>query len=260
MSKSSVAKESDIFKALSHPKRREILKFIAQRGSVSYSELTEIEPKLGVLYHHLRLLGDLIYQDKNKLYHLTEKGQKAYEFLETFFLEPSEKSIHTVLTPRPFIERIEGRVYSVVLLVLLILTSYIWALQDDFVPVFLFIAPIVTHYIPPWSIAITTWFLSSLLIVVVIRVAFQHYCSLFDLLVKSSPSFIILNMFPIIVLLVSSETILFVFYFILQLFAILFMVSAVSVAGRINLRKAALSVISLHYISIVVYLIYISIV
>ncbi len=260
MGRKTILKEGDIFKALSHPKRREILKFIAQRGSVSYSELTEIEQKSGVLYHHLRLLGDLIYQDKNKLYRLTEKGQKAYEFLETFFLEPSEKSIHTFLTPRPFIEKLEGKAYTFILMTLLFLTSFTWSLQDEFVPVFLFIAPIETYYVPLWGIALITWFLSSLLLVGIVRIAFQHYCGFLDLLVKSSPAFIILNMFPLFVSLISSGEVLFVFYFILQLFAILFMVSAVSVAGRINLRKAALSVISLHYLSIIIYLIYVNMV
>ena len=244
----------DLFKALSHPTRREILRLIARKGAVSYKELTKLEPKAGVLYHHLRLLGDLIYQDEHRLYRLTDEGFKAIEFLDTIFLEPTEKSIHKYITPRPFLEMIEGRRLQIILISVFLLTSLIWQLQHEYVQLFIFIAPLTPKLIPAWLFPIISWILSSAILTLIIRVIYQRYCSFQDVLIKLIPGLLILNLFPIFLFLVHNIIVEIIIYFCLQMVSLLFIISAVSVSGRISLRKSALSVIPLHYLSIILYL------
>jgi len=247
--------KTDLFKALGHPTRREILRLIARKGAVSYKELTKLEPKAGVLYHHLRLLGDLIYQDENKLYRLTEMGIKAHDFLETFFLEPTEKSIQRFITPRPFLERLEGRKIYVLLIFICVLSSLLWQLQENYIQIFVFIAPRIYRILPSPLVAILSWVASSVVLAIIVRVFYQRYCRIVDMLVKTSPGFLLINIFPLTLWVIPNILLEIAIYLILQIFALLFIVSAVSVVGRINLRKSALAVISLHYLSIAVYLI-----
>jgi len=246
----------DLFKALGHPTRRHILKYIARNGSASYSELTEIEPKSGVLYHHLRLLGNLIYQDNNKLYRLTDAGYKAVEFLDTMFLEPHEKSIHAVLTPRPIIERIEGSKFATLFLVAFFLSSLLWYNVREYVPLFLFIAPLETTDYLPLVFIYASWFFSSIMLSVIVKLAYQRYCSYSDLLLKSIPAFLLINLFPIVLYITDNVIVFIATYFLIQIFALLYVIATVSVVARITLRRSALAVISLHYISIMVYLVF----
>lgn len=247
--------KTDLFKALSHPTRRKILRLLAMKGAVSYTDLTKLEPKAGVLYHHLKLLGDLIYQDENKLYRLNERGQKAYEFLENFFLEPTEKSFHKFIVPRRFLERLEGWGPSITLILLCILSSLVWQLQDEYIQIFIFIAPQINTNLPPTLISIASWVASSIILAVIVRMFYQHYCNIIDMLVKTVPGFWLINIFPLVLYLIPNLLLEIIVYLILQIFALFFIVSAVSIVGRVNLRKSALVVISHHYISIALYLI-----
>ena len=73
----------EIWKALSNKIRRDLLTFIGERESVSFTEIqSQFEMKVGTLYHHLDTLGDLIAQDSQKKYLLTLKGHKAYQLIE----------------------------------------------------------------------------------------------------------------------------------------------------------------------------------
>ncbi|MHA1302885.1 MAG: ArsR/SmtB family transcription factor [Candidatus Heimdallarchaeaceae archaeon] len=72
-----------LFEALSHPIRRQILKKLAEEEEVSYTQLVETTNlKAGPLYHHLKVISNLIYQSEKKLYRLTEEGEKAIALLE----------------------------------------------------------------------------------------------------------------------------------------------------------------------------------
>jgi DNA-binding transcriptional ArsR family regulator len=59
--------KADLFAALSHPIRRQILEFIAENKEVSYTQLTEtFELKSGPLYHHLRRIKQFVFQNNEK--------------------------------------------------------------------------------------------------------------------------------------------------------------------------------------------------
>ncbi len=243
--------EVDIFKALGHPLRRKILRMIAERGSVSYKELSRIEPKSGVLYHHLRLLGDLIYQDDNRRYRLTEKGARAYELLMSVFLEPQDKSIHRFLAPRWMFELIEGKISLLVVGVFLASTLLWWGSRD--IPVLLTIIPNYgSTILPKVFIPIINWVSSSVVTTWIIRFVLGRRVSVVDVMVKSTPSFIIINLYPVVIWMFPHTVLDIVFLCIIQFFALMFLVSAVSVVGRVSLRKAGIIVIVLHYISLLV--------
>jgi DNA-binding transcriptional ArsR family regulator len=78
--------EIALFRNLGHPLRRKIIRFVNDRGHVSYTDLRDafhIEP--GTLYFHLESLMTpdcpLLQQDREKTYHITPLGQLAATFL-----------------------------------------------------------------------------------------------------------------------------------------------------------------------------------
>ena len=74
--------EESVFKTLSHKKRRDILRFIGERGQATF---TEIKNSVGVddspsLSYHLNTLTPLVVQKEGK-YGLSELGHDAYNLL-----------------------------------------------------------------------------------------------------------------------------------------------------------------------------------
>lgn len=242
--------EIDIFKVLSHPLRREIILYIAKKRGASYKDLIKIVPKPGALYHHLRLLGDLIYQDENKVYYLTEKGRRVYDFLVSEFLIPEEKSVHILLTPRPLLELIEGKI-AILLLILCMLSNFIWILRSDVVPIFILIAPVNHPYFLGPIIAACNWIGSNYILTYLVRVLFRRHISLEETIKKSVPVFLIVNLYPIFII---EENVLIIatLYVLVQFFGLMFSISAVSVVARLPLRSSLVTVIILHYMALIV--------
>lgn len=75
------SEEEAVFKALSHPIRRKIVHVIGKNGYATFTSFSKIEPRVGLLYYHLNIMKDLLYQDEKKRYKLSELGKKAYELL-----------------------------------------------------------------------------------------------------------------------------------------------------------------------------------
>ncbi|MFX0182403.1 MAG: winged helix-turn-helix domain-containing protein [Candidatus Hodarchaeota archaeon] len=82
---------TETFKALSHPLRQDIILILAERqsGTIGFTALQkELNYKrnkavqVGTIYHHVKLLGDIIHQDESsKSWILSEKGWFAYNLL-----------------------------------------------------------------------------------------------------------------------------------------------------------------------------------
>ncbi|MCG3227134.1 MAG: helix-turn-helix transcriptional regulator [Candidatus Heimdallarchaeota archaeon] len=90
----------EIFSVLSHPIRRKILELIEKEKEVSYTQLTEtFELKSGPLYHHLRKMGQFVYQREDKKYCLTEEGLKAIAMLQGVD-GPSFEDLGTLVKPK----------------------------------------------------------------------------------------------------------------------------------------------------------------
>jgi len=242
--------EIEIFKVLSHPLRRKILRLIASRGAVSYKELAKLEPKAGVLYHHLRLLGDLITQDSDKRYVLTEKGERAYEILTSIFIEPSERSIHRILTPRWAFELIEGRIAVLTVAIFLLSTLLWWG--SNAIPILITVIPDYGHiHMPPIVFPVINWLGSSLVSCILIRLGAGRRADARNMLLKSTPSLTLINLYPLISRILTNFILRIILLAVLQFFAILFLISAISVVARISIRVASLITIVLHYLSIV---------
>lgn len=76
-------KEENFYSALSHEIRRKMLKIIGEQGYSSFTNFKKIlGTSTGTIYHHLEVLKDLIFQEKNKKYYLTILGGHAYKFLD----------------------------------------------------------------------------------------------------------------------------------------------------------------------------------
>ncbi|MGQ9514357.1 MAG: winged helix-turn-helix domain-containing protein [Thermoproteota archaeon] len=99
---------SKVLIALGHEKRRRIVQLLGERGALSVSELKrEMKVSTGSLYHNISLLGDLLSQDRDRRYVLTEKGRRINELLSSGVLsevrEPFGgrlRSLMNLLIPR----------------------------------------------------------------------------------------------------------------------------------------------------------------
>jgi DNA-binding HxlR family transcriptional regulator len=75
---------NDLFEAVSHPLRIEILKVLAEKPQRFADVKRALKIKSsGLLDFHLKKLGDLVTVDKEGCYVLTEKGFAALQAVET---------------------------------------------------------------------------------------------------------------------------------------------------------------------------------
>lgn len=71
-----------VYSALGNPYRRQIVQILRERGKAGFKELHEaLKISVGALYHHLDTLGELVTQDPEKKYTLTDKGRAAINAL-----------------------------------------------------------------------------------------------------------------------------------------------------------------------------------
>lgn len=82
---SKEGKELDIFriyKLLDHPVRKEIIEFLGEQDRLGFKEFKErLQINVGALYYHFDVLSDLIAQDEDRKYILTDLGKMAYQLL-----------------------------------------------------------------------------------------------------------------------------------------------------------------------------------
>jgi hypothetical protein len=82
---------TEVFKALSHPIRQDILLLLADHQEIGFTVLQQQlsnfqhngkSVQVGTIYHHVKLLGDLIdHNESSKTWSLSEKGWFAYNLL-----------------------------------------------------------------------------------------------------------------------------------------------------------------------------------
>ncbi|MFX1282949.1 MAG: ArsR/SmtB family transcription factor [Promethearchaeota archaeon] len=96
MSKQPDENLTDIFKALSHPLRQDIISILAERQQMEGIGFTALQNELnqdqsrskpvqvGTIYHHIGLLGDLVNQsEESKSWILSERGWFAFNLLKS---------------------------------------------------------------------------------------------------------------------------------------------------------------------------------
>jgi hypothetical protein len=75
-------KKSFYLRLLKSPARKTILLYLAQHGSCRFVDIKrDTGLTTGVIYHHLRSLGQFIVQDQNKFYSLNEEGKRLASYV-----------------------------------------------------------------------------------------------------------------------------------------------------------------------------------
>jgi len=120
----------EIFAALKHPVRRQILLFLEERGEASFTQVQNavgIEDT-GLMSYHLKELAPLVEQSERGKYHLSEVGQAGVELFQRVERERHRSSV----TVRTEIDKYlsETIVKSVLLALLLAFTWGVPATVD----------------------------------------------------------------------------------------------------------------------------------
>ncbi len=85
----------EIFAALKHPVRRQILLFLEERGEASFTQIqnaVDIEDT-GLMSYHLKEIGPLVEQSKRGKYRLSEVGQAGTELFQRVERERHRSSV-----------------------------------------------------------------------------------------------------------------------------------------------------------------------
>ncbi len=145
----------DVYSALSHSIRRQIIAMIGDQGAVSYTDLTELGLEPGTLYFHLDNLSKsddpLVSRTGNKLYSLTELGQAAYDIIQQSedqvdaVVVTAERESTTsvlvldILAMKPIVKRIQSDPLRFFFEIVIFLGLYgYFASEVGLLPVFLF--------------------------------------------------------------------------------------------------------------------------
>jgi len=69
-----------VFHILRSPVRRGIIRILAEKSKLSFTDLRKTFPEIsvGTLYYHLELLKQIVTQDSDKKYILTEEGRRIF--------------------------------------------------------------------------------------------------------------------------------------------------------------------------------------
>ena len=82
----------EIYKALSHPIRRKILRLIKDNGTISFSDLiNEVQLEVGTFYYHLDAIKPLINQNSERLYQLSSLGYDVFEIMQQIERQTAQK-------------------------------------------------------------------------------------------------------------------------------------------------------------------------
>jgi len=100
MSEEKPREKARIYSALGHPHRKKIIEIIGEKGRSGFKELHEnLGISVGALYYHIDMLNQLITQDEQRKYILTERGKLALKLLKTEEEQLSSLSLTEVKKP-----------------------------------------------------------------------------------------------------------------------------------------------------------------
>jgi len=157
-----------IYSALGNPYRRKIVELLRNKGRMGFKELHDtLQISVGALYHHLEMLQDLVSQDTEKKYLLTERGRSAFDALSVSeeriaskpTIQPTMKESTLASTANEFLF---GRslfdylnkdpIRSLPLAILIVILGGWLSLQTNLEPILMF-------YVNPTSALNKVWFI-----------------------------------------------------------------------------------------------------
>ncbi len=155
-----------MWKALANESRRDLIRFIGEKGIVSFTELKNYSRmKVGTLYHHLDALGPLLSQNAEKQYYLTPKGEKAFNLIEEeidinaarLMMTGPFSFVHTLLL-RSLFKQIKNEPIKFFGFILLFYSGYVLLTHlSGIAPIFLFPSHIEPNYMAPILFVISTF-------------------------------------------------------------------------------------------------------
>lgn len=276
---SKEAKELDIFriyKLLDHPVRREIIEFLGEEERLGFKEFKErLQINVGALYYHFDALGNLIAQDEDRKYILTDLGKMAYQFLtskkeQLKELEVKERAratssssrisryTKTIFLPSRFFVSLYQSPKRHLAELVLILAFGSWLMIETKLEPVLFFFNFGTFLSP---VIIVARLLIGLLIVIAVseaicRTLFRRTGGNLNLLIGASFSLLPLFVFPTLLLLEKWNLIVFrdpfwtgIVQLFLQAWSLCVLTSAISLSKGLRMEKAAVISLVLMYLN-----------
>jgi hypothetical protein len=282
MSKQQDENLTEIFKALSHPLRQDIIHILAERQQIGGMGFTALQNELnrgssrkkpvqvGTIYHHIGLLGDLLDQsEESKSWTLSERGLFAFNLLTSSqdrnqFLSQGDLQqqsrfvlIFNILAPPSIFFYIKKSITLFIgwQILFFLFFAFITA-QADLVLIFLFFAdenPRKEILVSLASIVIS-WIIFTILVMLLSRQLLPTKIKLEDVLSTTiflGMSLLPLGIFPLLVMMkfidITQPFLPLALAIILQLWVILLSARAISVQFFVRMERAGIvSLISIY--------------
>ncbi len=175
----------DLFRLLTHPTRRKIIRLLGEKGYATFTTLSKIEPRVGLLYYHLNAMKPLIQQDKKKRYVLTELGQKIYkslimkeELIEEYenHAKIREDTKYFLFTSPVLIIKnfTESPLIMILISVMIVGVSGIIFQMSSIIPVVAFLIPTEDVNIPILLISYANWLSTSIVSHIISTLAYRR--------------------------------------------------------------------------------------
>ncbi|MFX1505990.1 MAG: ArsR/SmtB family transcription factor [Promethearchaeota archaeon] len=282
MSKQHDENLTEIFKALSHPLRQDIIHILAERHQIGGMGFTALQNELnrgssrkkpvqvGTIYHHIALLGDLLQQsEESKSWILSERGLFAFNLLTSSqdrnqFLSQGDLQqqspfifIFEILAPPQIFFFIKKSISLFIgwQILFFLVFAFITA-QADLVLIFLFFADINPQKEILISLAsiVISWIIFTILVMLLSKKLLPTKIKIEDILTTTiflGMSLLPLGIFPLLVIVklidITQSFIPLALAIILQLWVILLSARAISVQFFVRMERAGIvSLISIY--------------
>ncbi|MGC9779517.1 MAG: helix-turn-helix transcriptional regulator [Candidatus Heimdallarchaeota archaeon] len=270
--------ESLLFDVLANPIRRKIIEEISANEKLSYKQLVRLTNlKSGPLYHHLHKLENLIIQDEEKRYFLTEEGKRAFNLLEVSktnglvqiqeleqtqeHLEPRIISFFG-LSLKPIISFFAKHPYRTLVefLILAILCGYL-SYRDSILLVGNFTLSLETNIYFSYLSIILSWLFLAICAELIARFIFKKKEGTIALISVTSLTFLPVFIFSIIIFIINlsiqsavylSTIPLLIIHGVFQIWTFMILTTSLGVVKKLSLDKSIITSLIINYIQILV--------
>jgi DNA-binding transcriptional ArsR family regulator len=256
---------SEVHSILNHPIRRKILRLIAEKGYATFTDFKNtLNLKVGTLYYHLDILGDLISQDDQKRYLLTSHGIEALKLMER-----SEDIIRTdetvlfkafyAISLKPIVDYIleKPKEFLPFGILIVFLLSYVTFLAELNTVLLFFTTSSVSLFSMVFILSFVRWLYIYLFIEIFCGVIFKR--SLFSLVTLTGSLWV---QFPLVLYVIlwrfggiyriGNEFFQLMFQLFFQIWLLFLITYVVKQSKQLKIEKAFLISILIHYLNIVV--------
>lgn len=268
--------ESLLFDVLANPIRRKIIEEIAISEKLSYKQLVRLTKlKSGPLYHHLHKLENLLEQDEEKQYLLSDEGKRAVKLIEVSKAEeiedyteaaqePVELRIITFfgLSLRPIVAFFAKHPYRTLaeFLILAIICGYL-SYRDDILLLGNFTLSIETEIYFSYLSLFLSWLFLGGIAELIARFIFKKKEGTMALLSVTGLSFLPVFIFSIVVFIVnlSVQTAVYlplipllIIHGVFQIWTFYVLSTTLGVVKKLSLDKSIIISLILNYIQILI--------